>query len=365
MNKLRHIFSALLNGRRRAIILSLLVYLQTNGQEYPQREWMYNKSLLPAGWDSTRLEALMKYITDSSYITGLMIVQHGRIAFEYGDIKEVSYIASCRKSILSIIYGPWVTSGKIDLQQNLQSLGINDTGGLLPQEKEATIADIISARSGVFHPASYAGDYLNLAPKRGSVRHGVYWLYSNWDFNVAGAIFEKKTGRNIYDEIERLLAKPLNMQDWQCNLQQKEGDSTRSWYPAYPMHFSTRDMARIGLLMLNNGKWNHKQLIDSSWIGQMIVPRTSFKEVSDHVPALAALPVQLGYGYMWWLWQNVSDSRLAGAYSALGSLGQSISIFPAIGVVIAYKTKAIYGRENSLWVRLNVLKMAVECYHTN
>jgi hypothetical protein len=46
------------------------------------------------------------------------------------------------------------------------------------------------------------------------------------------------------------------------SLHNKEGDSTKSYYPAYPMWFSTHDMARIGLLMLNKGKWVDTQIID-------------------------------------------------------------------------------------------------------
>ena len=78
---------------------------------------------------------------------------------------------------------------------------------------------------------------------------------------MAGFVFEQETGKNIYDEIEHQLAIPLNMQDWDRSLQKKQGDTTISKYLAYPMWFSTRDMARIGLLMLNRGKWNNEQTL--------------------------------------------------------------------------------------------------------
>ena len=47
-------------------------------------------------------------------------------------------------------------------------LAQNDVGGLLPREKEATIQDLLGARSGVYHIASYPGDFLAEAPPRGS-----------------------------------------------------------------------------------------------------------------------------------------------------------------------------------------------------
>jgi hypothetical protein len=74
---------------------------------------------------------------------------------------ELSYLASARKSILSMIYGPFVESSKINLSKTLAQLQFDDKGGLLPIEKQATILDLITARSGVYHPASNPGDQVN------------------------------------------------------------------------------------------------------------------------------------------------------------------------------------------------------------
>ena len=329
------------------------------GQEVPGRAWKYQARPLQGGWDLVKLDRLKKYLIDSTFITGFMVVQHGEVVFEYGDVEENSYIASCRKSVLAILYGAHIKTGEINLHATLRELGIDDVGGLLPQEKGATVEDLLSARSGVFHPASYPGDYLDQAPKRGSVEHGTYWLYSNWDFNVAGYIFEKQTHQNIYDEVERVLAIPLQMQDWNRSLQHKEGDSSKSKYLAYPMWFSTRDMARIGLLMLNKGRWARKQLIDSCWVAEMVKAKTDYREINHNVTIFRGMDYSLGYGYLWWIWQNMKDKKFNGAYSALGSMGQSISVFPAEDVVIAYKTKAAYQRANSLLQRFKVITLAL------
>ncbi|HVW15011.1 MAG TPA: serine hydrolase [Mucilaginibacter sp.] len=334
----------------------------TLAQNAPGKEWRYFSDEQKSGWNLKRLDTLHAFLVDSTPVTGYMIIQHGGVVFQYGDVQENSYIASCRKSVLAILYGPYISSGRIKLNKTLKDLGIDDTGGLLPEEKDATVRDIISARSGVYHPASYPGDFLSLAPKRGSVKPGTYWLYSNWDFNVAGFIFEKETGRNIYDEVESRLAKPLQMQDWNRGLQHKEGDSTRSLYPAYPMWFSTRDMARVGQLMLNKGRWDGRQLIDSAWVVAMTTPHTTVAELNKSVPIFRGNKFQFGYGYLWWLWQNVPDPRLKGGYSAIGSMGQSITVFPATDLVIVYKTKADYERNTPFGATLKLLYYAAESY---
>jgi CubicO group peptidase (beta-lactamase class C family) len=345
------------------IALSLIISNIISGRTFPGETWNYNSNKRNPNWDSKGLQEFRDYIVDSTVVTGLVIVHKGEIIFEYGDIVENSYIASCRKSVLSMLYGKYVENSVIDLNKTVQELGIDDVDGILPEEKKATIQEIISARSGIYHKEGYPGGMQQYAPERGSVKHGSYWLYSNWDFNVAGYIFEQETGKDIYDEVEAQLAIPLNMEDWYRNLQVKSGDTTISKYLAYPMFFSTRDMARLGLLMLNKGNWNGKQVISEAWVNEMVKERTSYVEVNKNVPGFRNSGLYLGYGYMWWLLQNMQDKRYENAYAARGAMGQSITVYPAIDVVLAFKTKSDYKRSNSGKVRLN-LERKVPTYYT-
>jgi CubicO group peptidase (beta-lactamase class C family) len=327
---------------------------------FPGRDWEFVQKPERLGWSVAKLEGLNRYLRDSTDITGYMIVHEGKAVFSYGDITENSYIASCRKSVLSLLYGKYVKDGKINLSSTLYDLGINDIPPLLPQEKEATIQDILSARSGIYHPASNGGDNAADAPLRGSVKRGSYWLYNNWDFNVAGYIFERLTGKDIYNEVETQLAIPLTMQDWNRSLQQKDGDLSRSLYPSYPMWFSTRDMARIGLLVLNEGKWGTEQVVDRDWCKTLTIQRTTPEEVSRNIPDFRGSGYSFGYGYMWWLWQNARNEKYQGGYSAFGVMGQGITVFPNADVVITYKTKAAYERDNSLYNRLKIISLGLD-----
>ena len=348
---------------RLVFILLILSVVSVKAQEFPGDDWTFNKFPELKGWNIKKLKEYRKYITDSTKITGLVIVQNGQIIFNYGDIEENSYIASCRKSVLSMIYGKYVLNGEIDLTKTVLDLGLDDVGGLLPIEKKATIKDIISARSGVYHKEGYPGGMQEYAPKRGSVKPGSYWLYSNWDFNVAGYVFEQETGKNIYDEVQSQLAIPLEMQDWDRSLQNKEGNTSISKYLAYPMWFSTRDMARLGLMMLHNGEWKNKQIINANWVKEMITQRTSPEELNANVPVFKNTGANFGYGYMWWLWKNKDEPKLKGAYSAKGAMGQNITIYPAMNVVLAFKTKAAYRRRNSSQVRINLVKKVAELFN--
>jgi CubicO group peptidase (beta-lactamase class C family) len=117
---------------------------------------------------------------------------------------------------------------EIRLDKTLADLKIDDHGGLLESEKQATVADLLGARSGVYHEASNSGDNLAVAPPRGSQKPGTYFLYSNWDFNALGTIFEQETGQSIYDALERDLVTPIGMQDFDRSTHRRNGDAKKS-----------------------------------------------------------------------------------------------------------------------------------------
>ena len=301
---------------------------------FPGDTWQRVADPTRAGWSKTGLDSVQATISRMNS-SAMVVVEHGRIVYSYGDLTAQSYLASVRKSILSMLYGIEIARGHIDTAKTLAQLGIDDLGGLLPREKEATIQDLLGARSGVYHIASYAGDFLAEAPPRGSQKHGTYQLYSNWDFNALGTIFEQETKRNVFDALQEELARPLKMQDFRRDLQKKEGDSTRSIHPAYPIFLTTRDMARIGLLMLHHGNWNGKQIVPRDWVA---------KSTGIITPAAQLNPPRIrrdrvGYGYLWWVFDGPwNTGPYEGAYTGIGAIGQFITVIPKLDLVVAHKT---------------------------
>jgi CubicO group peptidase (beta-lactamase class C family) len=311
---------------------------------YPGATWEPILEAESVGYSSEKLKSLRDYITTIN-TTGLMVIVGGKVLFKYGDVKELSYLASVRKSILAMLYGKYVANGKINLDKTLKDLGMSDHGGLLPVEEKATIRDLISARSGIYHKASNPGDNTADAPARGSQTPGKYFLYNNWDFNAAGAAFEKETGMNIYDALEKDIAKPVGMQDFDRLRQEKSGDLERSQYLAYHMWLSTRDMARIGYLMLRNGNWNGKQLIPKEWTKKIVSIITPLSEMNP----IRMRAWNFGYGYMWWVWEKSGSHGLfKGAYTGMGAFGQYITVIPKLDMVIAHKT-AVPPRKSVSW----------------
>jgi CubicO group peptidase (beta-lactamase class C family) len=302
--------------------------------EFPDQEWrMLARRSVPQ--DDALVQLLRAGAT-----TGVLVIKGGRVLVEYGDVRERSYVASARKSLVSMLYGKYVHDGTIPLTKTLRALRIDDKEGLLPSELEATVGDLLSARSGVYHPAANLGDASSRAPARGAVRHGTYFLYNNWDFNAVGGILEQETGCSIYDVFTSDIAAPIGLQDWNATpgayRDLVRNDTGLSRFPAHHFVLSTRDMARIGYLMLRNGRWNARQVLPSSWVRQSTRAVTSSVEVARTSPFIAGL----GYGYLWWLFDGepFRSTPLRGGYTASGAFGQYITVIPRLDVVVAHKT---------------------------
>jgi CubicO group peptidase (beta-lactamase class C family) len=310
---------------------------------FPGKTWERIKDLAKAGYTAEGLEKVIEY-TKTLDTTGLIVVVGGKVLLEYGDLEELSYLASVRKSILAMLYGKYVIDGTIRLNTTLEQLGLDDNEGLLPVEKKATINHLITARSGIYHPASNSGDSTAFAPDRGSQQPGEYFLYNNWDFNCAGFIFEKLTHKIIYDALEHDLALPIGMRDFDRLQQHKSGNLKRSAYPAYHIWLSTRDMARVGYLMLRMGKWSGHQVVPENWIRTITRVITPLEKMNPESYKKGSF----GYGYMWWVWDGPeAEGPYKGAYTARGAYGQYITVFPALDMAIAHKT-AVPPRDRSV-----------------
>jgi CubicO group peptidase (beta-lactamase class C family) len=288
---------------------------------------------LPGAADAASLPEILAG-TDTS---AMLVLKGGAPVFAHGNIAEASYLASVRKSLVSMLYGPAVERGSIRLDRTLAAMNFDDKGGLLPVERTATIRDLLMARSGVYHKAANEGDASARAPARGSVKPGSYFLYNNWDFNALGTIYERETGRDFYRAFQEDIAAPIGFQDFDLALHQGQAirnDTGLSDHPARHFVLSTRDMAALGQLMLRKGRWNGRPVIPEAWALRTTATATPAAEVAR----TSAFVDGLGYGWLWWTFDGPNwPAALKGGYSATGAYGQFITIAPALDMVVAHK----------------------------
>lgn len=336
-------------ARLRAVVLAVVVALlapagvalasQSAPPPVPGATWTTVEPRA-AGYSARRLAALRAWLATGD-TAAMTIVVGGRQIFEYGDVALVSKVASVRKSILAILYGPYVADGTVDLRKTVVQIGLQEKEPFLPIEEHATLEHLLTARSGVYLPSGNH-DLDMQTPRRGSKAPGTYHDYSNWDFNAAGTAFEKLTGKSIYDALEGDLARPIGMQDFDRAKQQKV-TSTDSVHPEYVMRLSTRDLARVGLLMSRGGRWGERQVVPSQWCRHITTLVTPFDRVNPAGLSVRGRFDRWGYGLMWWVWEEpigpggATTGPLQGAYTAQGAGGQYVTVLPALDMVVTHK----------------------------
>ena len=294
--------------------------------QFPGAQWEH-AAPTQAGWSVERLAEARAYAEQFGSTSGL-IIQHGAIVDEWGNTEARTPLFSVRKSLLSALIGIAVAKHQMDLDQTLAQLGIDDNApSLTDVEKQATVRDLLEARSGIYHPTVYETPWMvAIKPPRGSHVPGQFWCYNNWDFNTLGTLYEKATGTGIFDAFDTEIAKPIGMQDYRPSDGRYASAEPASRYPAYPIRMSARDLARFALLFLNEGRWQQLQIVPADWIRESTLP------YSDTPWG--------GYGYMWWTSNPASGARGPGAtimldsYWADGHLGQYAIVVPSLDLVV-------------------------------
>lgn len=323
----------------------------------PAEHWEYVQNPSAAGWSEAGLQAVTA-CADNQETDALMIVQAGKIIYTYGDVTHKYLCHSIRKSILAALMGQDVADGTIDLSLTLDDLGIDDNEGLSVVEKQATIYDLLTARSGIYHAAGYETAWMRMIKEqRFSHAPGTFWCYNNWDFNALGTIFEKLTGKTVHQAFEERIAKPVGMQDFNLNSTSPDGwheHFTESRHRAYPFRLSSRDLARFSQLYLRNGRWNGKDVLPKGWVQECVMPYS-------HAGARGA------YGYMWWLerdgvfFPGVVTPK--GSYAGFGAGGHFCITIPALDMVIIHRVDTdIAGRQLNKHKFGRILKLILDAF---
>lgn len=310
----------------RAMILVLALILAAaparGGGRQPGAQWMRYSTPERAGWSTAKLLEADRY-AESIGSRGFLLVADGAIVRSWGDVETRYPCASIRKPFLGALYGIHVAEGRIDPRASLADLGIDDIEpALTGEEKQATIVDLLTARSGVYHTAAFESESsVRARPERGSHPHGTFWYYNNWDFNVLATIFESRTGTRIFEEFDRRIAKPIGMEDFRIDDGYYLFERDRSNHPAYLFRMNALDMARFGQLYLDRGRWQGRQVVPESWVAESTREQT---RASDDD----------GFGYLWW--RLGDDFRQYGAFAAEGAGTQLIVVLPKLNAVFVH-----------------------------
>ncbi len=280
------------------------------------------------GVDSTRLVALSEWIRrDQLDVRSLLIVKDGKLVFErYGDGLARDYhheLYSVTKFISALLVGTLVGDGKLaatDAPASRLATARPDLAPALADKQQIQLRHLMSMSSGLSYRLVEGTDTLYYGvPDRlkvaaaASVRTtpGTEFDYIDVNPVLVGATIGEAAGMPEQQYAAQRLFRPLGMSHFRWDGVDGKGAVSGGW----GLRLRAIDMARLGMLMLDQGRWHGQQIVPAAWIAQMTTPSGPARD----------------YGYYCWVNNIVKSER---EFSAMGYKGQFITVLPAQNAVI-------------------------------
>jgi CubicO group peptidase (beta-lactamase class C family) len=264
-------------------------------------------------------QTIVETFTD---VESVVVVRGGQVLFEYyksGTNQDtLRNTESVTKSILSLLVGIAVDQGAISsLDQPVAALLPAGTTTAREPDRQPTVKHLLTMTAGYVVPGRLSradsDSAKQLANRPMKAQPGVEFLYDNLAANLLAIAVENATVRGAADFAQQDLFAPLGIDafTWQ------KGPNGHN-YGSSGLSLRTRDMAKIGQLMLQEGRWNDRQIVSKAYASEAVRRQTS-----DSQPP---------YGYMWWLTPSTGGRR---TFFASGFGGQLVWVHPPLDLVIA------------------------------
>ena len=287
-------------------------------------------SPLPTGTAAVLSAEVEKWVQDRA-VTGMVILKDGAVVHESyylgtgPDDLRISW--SMAKSVLSALFGVVLAEGQI---ASLDDQVVKYAPQLVGSAYDgASIRNVLNMASGVRFNEDYQ-DFNSDINRMGRVlalggsmddfaagltardaEPGTAWHYVSIDTHVIGMVIRGATGRGIAELLVEKILQPMGLEADAYYVTDGLGEP----FVLGGLNLRTRDYARIGQMILQNGVWNGRQIVPADWVQASIT---------------ASAPGG-GYGFQWWL----PAGGTVGEVMAQGVYGQYIYIHQGLGVVIA------------------------------
>jgi CubicO group peptidase (beta-lactamase class C family) len=277
--------------------------------------------------NKTKLDTLLKKAARTHSEAIIIYKDNGLITENYFGIGKADNkieAMSCTKSIVGLAVACMLNDRLID------SLDV-PVAQYYPEWRQGqkqliTLRHLVNMTSGIQNNPNASieiypsPDFVQLAlTAELSSKPGEVWSYNNKSMNLMAGVIKKITGKRMDEYIGERLFKPLGITDYTWSL-----DSVGNPHVMSGCQIKPADFARIGLLLLQHGKYNGRQIIGESFMDQLTVPCKQYE----------------GYGLLWWIDYEKTTSIIDDAHiAALTKAGVSAAFME--------KVKKIKGRYTS------------------
>jgi len=159
---------------------------------------------------------------------------------------------------------------------------------------------------------------------------GTVSTYCSMGAILVAEIISQSSGMTIEEFADEYLFKPLGIN----NLSWGHTSNKEVIPSAKRLYMTSRDLTKVGLLMLNGGKWNNEQIVSEKWVRESTVAKTKITEMD--------------YAYFWWNIPFNVNGKVINSVTATGNGGQYIMIFPEFDLVAVFTGGAYNSQEDKL-----------------
>jgi CubicO group peptidase (beta-lactamase class C family) len=328
------------------------------------------ESLDEVGIDSIKMTAFIKSIKSGNLgdIHSILIYRKGKLALEEyfaleGKIsgswvnqtyrKKPHQLSSVTKGILSLATGIAIDHGNIPgVSETIYTYLPRYANSLSDEKKHIQIKHLLTMTSGWdWNQFNYSwndkrNDAANMYKCKDVVEYvlerpmnavpGKKFNYSNADATLLGVVLRNACDREVDKYTESHLLNPIGITEYQWSRYPDGSLETDGG-----LKLCSRDLLKVGILMLNKGKWYGDQIISEKW-------------VTESSKSSINLTTHRGYGYYWNEMKYEYSGKSQTAVFIPGDGGQFLAVFPSLDMVIAF-TAGIYDKDPTrmYWAIIN------------
>jgi len=316
------------------------------------------------GLDGLRLQQAIDGVEAGEYgdINALLVLRNDYLVLEHYFeplYKGPDYrhpVRSVTKSFTSALIGIAREQGKLpDLQTGLLDLfpQYSNIENLDGRKREITFDHILSMTAGFewdeFSPGAMSDPNMMRSPDW--IKHvldlpmrdapGTRWVYNGGCSMLLSDILQRATGQAVDEFARRYLFEFIGIDNWRWSIGKNDVINT-----AHGLSMTRRDMARLGVLYLNDGRWQGEQIVPEDWVKLSTSLKT--RDNADYFP--------YAYAYQWWRMQDAEPTAAMLAtndmYTAIGLHGQFVLVIPHLDMVVVSTAENFGWANEELFLKL-------------
>ncbi len=297
---------------------------------WPTTEWRISPPE-DQGMNTQLIDEMDDYINTNSWpLHSFLVIRNGYIVYEYYsasyDQDTLHYLASATKSFVSTLIGIALDEGHLgSLSDFVVDIFDDRTIANMEARKQAmTVEHLLTMTAGLtwddtsgFPQMAASPDWVQYVLDLPMAEDpGETWVYNSGASHLLSAIIQQLSGTTTIDFLETGLFQPLGISSYWWELDPDGIPNGGAGLLLIP-----RDMAKLGLLYLENGRWDNQLIIPAEYVVASSVISANLVLTPEGTP-------ESGYGYQFWIYP------LLDGYAAHGGGGQIILVVPERELVI-------------------------------